>query len=513
MVFTLGRKAEWSICPGGATAATVGGWTIAGPLADNGGPPEEESSIRGTLSTFSALSAHWHDHCSMGVMPRVDLSPAAATSPAALDALRITQAPRRSFAEIEGCRICGNRDLSPVLSMGQQYLTGVFPNTPGAPLSKGPLELVACNAVRNPTACGLVQLRQTYDLDEMYGEGYGYRSSLNRAMVNHLQLKVDQLLERYPVMSGDLVLDIGSNDGTLLSFYPTNGLTVVGIDPTAKKFLRYYRKDVVVIPEFFSADLFRKTFGKKQARIITSVAMFYDLENPLQFMREIASILDEDGIWHFEMSYLPELVRTMGYDTICHEHLEYYALRQIKWMTDRCGLKILSAELNNTNGGSFAVTTARRSSRYPANTKQIEELLRREETERLGTVTEHRTFETAVETHKQQLLALLHTLKHQGQTVIGYGASTKGNVLLQYCGITPDLLPAIAEVNEDKFGCFTPGTKIPIVSEAEAHAMKPDYLFVLPWHFRDNLIQREKAFLQGGGKMIFPLPKIEIVQV
>jgi hypothetical protein len=180
-------------------------------------------------------------------------------------------------------------------------------------------------------------------------------------------------------------------------------------------------------------------------------------------------------------------------------------------MTDRCGLKILSAELNKTNGGSFAITTARRSSRYPANTKQIEELLRCEETERLGTVTEHRAFETAVETHKQKLLTLLNTLKQAGRTVIGYGASTKGNVLLQHCGISADLLPAIAEVNEDKFGCFTPGTNIPIVSEAEAHAMEPDYLFVLPWHFRDNLIQREKAFLQRGGKMIFPLPEIEIV--
>jgi hypothetical protein len=211
------------------------------------------------------------------------------------------------------------------------------------------------------------------------------------------------------------------------------------------------------------------------------------------------------------MSYLPSLLLTMAYDTICHEHLEYYALRQIKWMTDRCGLKILNIELNQINGGSFAVTTARKSSPHAENAKQIEELLRSEEGAILRTSGEHRAFERAVETHKQKLLTLLQTLKEQKRTVIGYGASTKGNVLLQHCGITPDLLPAIAEVNEDKFGCFTPGTNIPIISEPEAHAMNPDYLLVLPWHFRDNLIQREKSFLQRGGKMIFPLPAIEIV--
>ena len=445
-------------------------------------------------------------------MPRLALNPPAVNPFSALETLRSRQAPKRTFSEIEQCRICGNRELAPILSMGEQYLTGIFPKLPDAQLSKGPLELVACNTVRNSSACGLVQLRQTYDLNEMYGDNYGYRSSLNGAMVRHLKQKVEQLIERYPLKSGDLVLDIGSNDGTLLSFYPGKDLTVVGIDPTARKFARFYRENIVLIPEFFSGEMFRQTFATKRARIVTSIAMFYDLEDPLVFMREVASILHEKGIWHFEMSYLPELLRTMGYDTICHEHLEYYSLRQIKWMTDRCGLKILDIELNQINGGSFAITTARQSSPYPENTKRIQELLRYEDTAGLATRTQQRAFATAVQTHKEKLLALLQSLKQQNHRVLGYGASTKGNVLLQHCGITSELLPAIAEVNEDKFGCFTPGTNIPIISEKEAHAMKPDFFFVLPWHFRDNLVQREKAFLERGGKMIFPLPKIEIVQ-
>ena len=398
-----------------------------------------------------------------------------------------------------------------MLSLGEQYLTGVFPRGLHATPSKGPLELVACSAANGQEACGLVQLCQSYDLNEMYGENYGYRSSLNSAMVRHLKAKVQQLIESHPLRAGDLVLDIGSNDGTLLSFYPKENVTVVGIDPTGQKFAPYYRKDIKLIPDFFSGELFREHFDAQKASIVTSVSMFYDLENPLAFMRDVASILDDEGIWHFEMSYMPSMVRTMGYDTICHEHLEYYSLRQIKWMTDRSDLKIVRVDFNETNGGSFALTVAHRNSSHPENITEVEALLRAEETQGLTTPEQHRAFEAAVEKHKTELLWLLHALKSENLTVLGYGASTKGNVLLQHCGITSDLLPAIAEVNQDKFGCFTPGTGIPIISENEAHAMRPDYLLVLPWHFRENIIQRERAFFERGGKMIFPLPNVEVV--
>jgi SAM-dependent methyltransferase len=443
-------------------------------------------------------------------MPAVALTPHAAGLLPARRELAISQTSQPRYREIERCRICGNRDFVPILSLGEQYLTGVFPNMAAAPLTKGPLELVACATDIKPAACGLVQLRQTYDLNEMYGEHYGYRSSLNQAMVKHLGEKVSQLVSRYPLSPGDLVLDIGSNDGTLLSYYPAENLTVVGIDPAAHKFAPFYARHISLIDGFFSAQLFREHFGENKARIITSIAMFYDLEDPLSFMQDIASILHDDGIWHFEMSYLPAMLRTMAYDTICHEHLEYYALRQIKWMTDRCGFRILKVEFNDTNGGSFAVTVAKTSSPHADAGLELEGLLRIEEGQGLHTVSQHRAFETAVQTHKHKLLALLHSLKEQKRTVIGYGASTKGNVLLQHCGITTELLPAIAEVNKDKFGCFTPGTNIPIISESEAHALKPDYFFVLPWPFRNNLIQRERAFLRRGGQMIFPLPALEI---
>jgi len=260
--------------------------------------------------------------------------------------------------KIDCCRICRNRDLAPILSLGQQYLTGVFPRDRHQELSYGPLELVRCSG---PGACGLVQLHHSYDHAEMYGSNYGYRSSLNASMVRHLADKVQALRGRVTVGESDLVIDIGSNDGTLLSNYPAGAATLVGIDPTADKFRQFYRPDIQVIADFFSADAVRERFPGRRAKLVTSIAMFYDLEAPQEFARQIAGILAADGIWHFEQSYLPAMLEANAYDTICHEHLEYYALRQIKWITDRAGLKIVDVTFNAVNGGSFAVSASPRS--------------------------------------------------------------------------------------------------------------------------------------------------------
>lgn len=414
------------------------------------------------------------------------------------------------FSVIDQCRICGNRRLESILNLGDQFLTGVFPKNHSQTITCGPLELVKCHGDSRDT-CGMVQLRQTYNLVEMYGQDYGYRSSLNRSMVEHLRAKVESLMRRVSLRPGDLVLDIGSNDGTLLSFYPADGLTRVGIDPTAEKFQSFYQPDIQRVADFFSARTFRKWFGDRKAKIVAAIAMFYDLENPLAFMREVSEILAPDGIWHFEQSYLPSMLECNAYDTICHEHCEYYALQQIQWMVRQTDLKIIDVEVNPVNGGSFSVTVAKANSAYRENTSAIESLGRREEAAGINSLPCYERFVKMVFQHKEKLLALLERIRAGRETVLGYGASTKGNVILQFCGIDTGLLPAIADVNEDKFGCWTPGTKIPIISEAEAHRLKPDYFLVLPWHFRLNLVQREAGYLKAGGRMIFPLPEIQIV--
>ena len=408
------------------------------------------------------------------------------------------------YHAITTCRICGAHELESVLNLGNQCFTGIFPENPAAPLASAPLELVKC------TRCGLVQLHHNFEPAMLYGPTYGYRSGLNKSMVEHLRAKAASLQKLCPLQPGDIVLDIGSNDGTSLGFYPAQSRRL-GMDPSAEKFRKYYQPGVDLVVDFFSARNFQKVHGAAKARIVTSIAMFYDLESPPAFVEQVRDVLAPDGIWHLEQSYLPLMLKVNAYDTVCHEHLEYYALRQIKWLTDQFGLKIIDVQLNDINGGSFAVTVAHQNGPYAEATATIAKFLHEEDQLGLPGLKVFQAFRNRVDAHREQLPARLVEIQRRGQLALGYGASTKGNVVLQYCNITPELLPAILEVNPDKFGCHTPGTKIPIISETEGHARNPDFLMVLPWHFKANVMQREAAFLKRGGKLIFPLPEIHTV--
>ena len=410
---------------------------------------------------------------------------------------------------INSCRICGNKHFESIINLGIQSLTGVFPKTREEKITQGSLELIKCSTERDPNACGLVQLRHSYEGKEMYGENYGYRSGLNSSMVKHLEEVVKKSMEVVDLKENDLIIDIASNDGTLLKFYP-KGLELVGIDPTASKFSKYYEEHIKIIPEFFSASIIEKAFPDKKARIITSIAMFYDLEDPKVFVDEIGRVLADDGIWVFEQSYLPLMIERNAYDTICHEHIEYYGLKQIKWLLDHGGLKIIDLEINDTNGGSIKVVACKASSPYPECSSIINQLLLDEG--KYDSMKVFIDFRNRIHKHKEELLEYLNKLKKANLKIIGYGASTKGNVILQFCGITEREIPFIAEVNEEKFGRFTPGTNIPIVSEKEAMVMNPDCFLVLPWHFKENILFRESVFLNSGGKFLFPLPKIELIQ-
>ena len=422
----------------------------------------------------------------------------------ACDGVGFPQTFAEMYQAISACRICDSRELDSLLDLGSQCFTGIFPKDPQAPLASAPLEIIKC------ARCGLVQLHHNFEPAMLYGPTYGYRSGLNKSMVEHLRVKAAHLQQLRPLAAGDVVLDIGSNDGTSLGFYPADTVRL-GIDPSAEKFRKYYHPGVQLVVDFFSANTFRQQLGDRKARIISSIAMFYDLPAPAEFVAHVRDVLAPDGVWHLEQSYLPLMLKVNAYDTICHEHLEYYALRQIKWLTDQFALKIIDVQLNDSNGGSFAVTVAHAASAYPEATALIGKYLAEETALKLDTLAGFAPFKERVNRHRVELPARLAEIQREGRLALGYGASTKGNVVLQYCGITPALLPAILEVNPDKFGCHTPGTNIPIISEAEGHARNPDYLMVMPWHFKANVIQRETAFLKRGGKLLFPLPEIHTV--
>ncbi len=408
------------------------------------------------------------------------------------------------YTKLTCCRICKSSDISLTLSLGEQYLTGVFPKDATQKITKGPLDLGLCNN------CGLLQLMHSYDLDELYGDNYGYRSGLNASMVQHLQQKIKKLELFINPNDGDLVIDIGSNDATSLKAYSSN-LRKIGIDPTGLKFKQYYDNKITLIPEFFSKEAFFNNVKDQKAKIITSIACFYDLEDPQIFVQDIEACLEIDGIWHFEQSYMPSMLRTNAYDTLCHEHLEFYSLNVVKNLLDQNGLKVVDVEMNSINGGSFAVTAAKKNSSIKPNLAVIDWLLNMEEEMELSNTKPYLEFAERVVKHRNNFNALIESLVKSGKKVLGYGASTKGNVVLQFCGLTRDLIPAIADVNPDKYGSFTPGTNIPIISEEEARAMNPDYFVVFPWHFKHGILEREKEFINNGGKFIFPLPEIEIV--
>ena len=410
-----------------------------------------------------------------------------------------------AYRKLQACRLSGSKHLVSVLNLGHQALTGVFPKSREQSVTSGPLELVWC-----PDS-GLLQLGHSFDPAEMYGENYGYRSGLNQSMIDHLTGKVAFLERTASLRSGDAVLNIGSNDATTLKAYATAGVARIGIDPTGEKFRAYYPEGITLVPEFFSARAFR-ALNAPAAKIVTSISMFYDLESPVAFAREVASILAPDGIWHFEQSYMPSMLRMNSYDTICHEHLEYYSLHAVKNILDAAGLQLVDVGTNAVNGGSFAVTAAHRANNtiFP-NHAVIDWLLQQEDQMALGTPKPYRDFEERVFRHRQDLVRLIHALNADGKKILGYGASTKGNVMLQFCDFSAADIPAIAEINPEKFGSLTPGTHIPIVSETEARAMAPDYFLVLPWHFKNGIVHREKEFLQRGGKLIFPFPEIEII--
>ncbi len=411
------------------------------------------------------------------------------------------------YTEATSCRVCGETEFTSVMDLGVQALTGVFPKARDERVDAGPVELIRCSA---DGGCGLVQLRQSYDVSQMYGDNYGYRSGLNASMVKHLQGKIHKIVERGILEPGDVVIDIGSNDATSLKAYPDEGYRLFGVDPTGAKFREYYPENVTLVPDFFSAAAIAGPLQNRKAKVITSFSMFYDLEDPIQFAREIGETLADDGIWVFEQSYLPAMLRANSFDTICHEHLEFYALKQIEWIAREAGLKIIDVEFNDVNGGSFSVVAAKADSPLASNDAMLDRIRADEAALRLDGSEVYEAFKERVEESRRATMAFFEQARAEGKTVCGLGASTKGNVLLQEYGIDDSDIAVIGEVNEDKFGAFTPGSLIPLASEQEVLASDPDYLFVLPWHFRPFF---ESLPALKGRKLVFPLPKFEVVEL
>lgn len=409
------------------------------------------------------------------------------------------------FHKIEKCRVCGNGHYSTVLDLGNQYLSGIFPKSIDFDMYRGPLKLVKCDELMG--GCGHVQLEHTFDLPTMYGQEYGYRSGLNSSMVKHLKGKYEKISNFLDLKENDIVIDIAGNDGTFLGFFSPE-LKLVSIDPTSKKFSKYFKEHVDYIADFFTEKTFRQFFGDFNAKLVTSFSMFYDLEDPCQFAKEVNSILNpEEGIWVLEQSYMPEMLRANSFDTVCHEHLSYYGMRQLKYIMDQAGFKIIDFEFNDVNGGSISIVVANKDSKYEEATQMLNDLLQEELDLKLNTTEPWNDFSFRIEECRIKFWELINECKEDGLKIAALGASTKGNVTLQTWGVTDDDITVVGEVNPDKDGSFTPGTWIPIKNE-DSVIEEYDVFVVLPWHFKNFFINSPKF---KGKKLLFPLPNAEIV--
>jgi hypothetical protein len=396
-----------------------------------------------------------------------------------------------------------NAKLESVIDFGDMALTGVFLQD-GNEVTRAPMELCRCQA------CGLVQLRHSYSLDSLYGEWYGYESHLNPAMVLHLQTKAKILEDLWGKDSEEVYVDIASNDGTLLAGYRSTTATLIGVDPLINVVSNFYPEQTVKVAEFFSATGYW-TINSKPAQIVTSLSVLYDLESPAEFAKQISEILSVGGVWHFEQSYLPSMVSSNSYDTICHEHLLYLNLHDIIQILEYANLQIVDATLNDVNGGSIAVT-AIKSNELVEKPPFVQYLLEKEISDGYLDGKALNGFSNSVRIHNGELKDLISNLKSKGFRVVGLGASTKGNVLLQSLDLSNIDIPYIGDINARKFGRQTPGTCIPIVDEFHvfADSNARTVVLVLPWHFRAGMISKAGQILSQGGKLLFPLPRIEL---
>lgn len=407
---------------------------------------------------------------------------------------------------IRNCRICDGNKLFDVISLGTQKITSRFPVYNDLTTPETEIDLVLCEK------CGLVQLKQNIQQSELYEQNYGYKSGISNTMRNHLKDYSDEILSYISLNETDTILDIGSNDATMLKYY-SDEYDRIGMDPTGRQFEKHYKgiKNLTLIPDYFSYDSFIKSQNNKKCKIVSSISMFYDLPNPVKFSEDIYKILHDDGIWTCEQSYLLTMIKTNSLDTICHEHLEYYGLKQIQYIAELANFKIIDVKLNPCNGGSFRIYFCKSNcTKYEINHTNINKLLENEEKAELDKVTTYQKFMDNVNNELNKLTGFIKHVNKNNKTIQIYGASTKGNCILQYCDINERDIKYAVERNPDKKGRATI-TNIPIIMEEDMRSNPPNYLLVLPWHFKKEIIEREETFLKNGGQLVFYFPTFEII--
>ncbi len=401
----------------------------------------------------------------------------------------------------KACRSCSSIQLRPIISLNKLYLSD-FVEDDKKP-SRHPLSLILCKN------CYLLQLGHTTPSSELYTEHYGYKSNINQTMQDELKEIVEKTMRKLNKKTRNLLaIDIGSNDGTLLKFYPKN-VKKVGVEPVKKLASESKQHADIVINDFFSYESVIKAIGKRRANLITAISCFYDIEDPNKFVSDITKLLDKDGIFVIQQNYLVKMLTQNAFDNIVHEHLEYYSLISLQNLLQRHGMEVFDLELRELNGGSFR-TYIGFANKRPISVSVFEQT-QLEKLINLQRYKIYKDFAKRIKENKKTVQSFIKTEVQKGKKIYVYGASTRGNTLLQYYDIDKILIEKAVERNPEKWGKKIASVGIPIISEEQARKEKPDYMLVLPWFFKDEFLKREKKYLESGGHFIFPLPKLEII--
>ena len=398
--------------------------------------------------------------------------------------------------KIKQCRICNSKSLKNLFSLGKMKFTGKFPKK-NQRIPSGDVHLVICNE------CSLVQLKDNFNLNYLYNKDYGYRTGINSTMRTHVKSVVGKISKKAKLQSGDYVLDIASNDGTLLSYYKKS-IKTFGIDPLVNKYRTDYKNINFKVSDFFSYKNICKVNKNIKFKAITALSVFYDIKNPKNFLKDIKKVLHKDGIFNLEFADLKLILENNMFDTICHEHLEYYSVTVIKNLLNKVGLRIFDHYYNDTNGGSSSYYICHDNAKFKTS-KKITIILKDEKRIKINSPKTYKNFKERIDKIKNNLTNFLKKLKTQNKMIHGYGASTKGNVLLQYFNIDNKFLDCISDRNPKKDNCYTPGTNIKILTEAKSRSLKPDYYLVLPWHFKKEILKRNSKLIDSGIEFYFPI--------
>ena len=404
------------------------------------------------------------------------------------------------YTTIDKCRVCFSDSINEVLKLDPQYVATTFVKSNKNNMMskiKIPLTLMLCKN------CGLVQLRETVRTDLLY-QNYFYRTSINDTMKRDLQDVVNYAVNNAKPISDDIVVDIGANDCTMVSMFPKN-LNRIAVEPAKNIDWSNVEKSITIVNEYFSKDIVLKASGGKKAKIVTATAMFYDFDDPNIATKDIKAILDDDGVCVIQVSYLLDTIKDMNFYDVVHEHLEYYSLKSINYLMENNGLTVIDASTNFVNGGSLRILVTHKENSN-LKSKRYEEILAEEEKWNLEELDTYTKYENKIQVIIKKTKNFILKELRSGGTVIGLGASTKGNVLLQICGIDKRLLPYLSDRNKEKVGLRTLGTDIEIISEDKAHELNPSCIIVIPWNFKEEILEREKDYIRNGGKMLFLMP-------